>query len=277
MATLLDVNLSGSFVNLNTQTGLAVNHNFLLQNKSSKDVVVVSSLTEPTSTDNGIHIKAYDSLILPPTTNYYWVYGFGDVHFESYSESLLDQAVRYYPSLTQPKLQTAVITNTESFTLLGITYRCVIEVSNLAAGASTWLRFKAPADRELVIITRRLVSKFSGAEYRLYYDSTGVTLGTAIPAYNLNRRINTANTASINYLTATPTTLGTDIGAILYSGAGASGVGNSSAGTSSREDGFTIYPYNDYFDAKITNLYTAANDIKVTIEFALVPATIIAP
>lgn len=239
--------------------------------------MVVSSLTEPTSTDNGIHIKAYDSLILPPTTNYYWVYGFGDVHFESYSESLLDQAVRYYPSLTQPKLQTAVITNTESFTLLGITYRCVIEVSNLAAGASTWLRFKAPADRELVIITRRLVSKFSGAEYRLYYDSTGVTLGTAIPAYNLNRRINTANTASINYLTATPTTLGTDIGAILYSGAGASGVGNSSAGTSSREDGFTIYPYNDYFDAKITNLYTAANDIKVTIEFALVPATIIAP
>ena len=75
MALIPDVHLSGSFVNLNTQTGLAVNHNFLLQNKSSKDVVVVSSLIEPTSTDNGIHIKAYDSLILPPTTNYYITIG----------------------------------------------------------------------------------------------------------------------------------------------------------------------------------------------------------
>ena len=277
MATLSDINLSGSFVNLNTYTGLAVNHNFLLQNKSSKDIVVVSSLTEPTDVLNGIHIRAYEELILPPTTNYYWCYGHGDIHFESYSDSLLDQAVRFYPSLVQPKILTSTITNSESFTLLGISYRCVIEISALASNSSIWVRFKAPADKELAILNRRLVSKFSGAEYRLYYDSTGITLGSAIPAYNMNRRINTANTASINYLTAAPTTLGSDIGAILYSGAGASGVGNSVAGTSSREDGFTIYPYNDYFDAKITNLYTASNDIKVTIEYALVPSSIIVP
>lgn len=290
MAFIPDVHLAGSFVNLNTETGLAVNQNFFIQNKSSKDVIIVTSSTQPISLANGIHLRAYEEFILPPTTDYYWAYGFGDIQFVSYLNQVsitgqpisttslnLDQSIRYYPSLTQPKIQTAAITNAESFALLGITYRCVIEIAALASNQSAWLRFKAPVDRELAIITRRMSSKFSGAEYRLYYDSTGVTLGAAIPAYNMNRRINTPNTASINFLTAAPTSLGSDIGAILYSGAGASGVGNSSAGTTSREDGFTIYPYNDYFDAKITNLYTAANDIKVTIEFALVPTSIIVP
>ena len=294
MAFIPDVHLAGSFVNLNTETGLAVNQNFFIQNKSSKDVIIVTSPTQPISLEDGIHLRAYEEFILPPTTDYYWAYGFGDVQFIPYllqsatvgsisiSEPVsttsinLDQSIRYYPSLTQPKIQTA-ITNAESFALLGITYRCVIEIASLASNQSAWLRFKAPVDRELAIITRRMSSKFSGAEYRLYYDSTGVTLGAAIPAYNMNRRINTPNTAAINFLTAAPTVLGSDIGAILYSGAGASGVGKSAAGTTSREDGFTIYPYNDYFDAKITNLYTAANDIKITIEFALVPTSIIVP
>ena len=290
MAFIPDVHLAGSFVNLNTETGLAVNQNFFIQNKSSKDVIIVTSPTQPMSLEDGIHLRAYEEFILPPTTDYYWAYGFGDIQFVNYLSQVsiagqpisttslnLDQAIRYYPSLTQPKIQTAAITNAESFALLGITYRCVIEIAALASNQSVWLRFKAPSNRELAIITRRMSSKFSGAEYRLYYDSTGVTLGAAIPAYNMNRRINTPNTAAINFLTAAPTSLGSDIGAILYSGAGASGVGNSAAGTTSREDGFTIYPYNDYFDAKITNLYTAANDIKITIEFALVPTSIIVP
>ncbi|NCB78601.1 MAG: hypothetical protein EOM41_01115 [Bacilli bacterium] len=195
MAFIPDVHLAGSFVNLNTETGLAVNQNFFIQNKSSKDVIIVTSPTQPMSLEDGIHLRAYEEFILPPTTDYYWAYGFGDIQFVSYLTQItvtgqpvsttslnLDQSIRYYPSLTQTKIQTAA-----------------------------------------------------------------------------------------------PTSLGSDIGAILYSGAGASGVGNSAAGTTSREDGFTIYPYNDYFDAKITNLYTAANDIKITIEFALVPTSIIVP
>jgi hypothetical protein len=43
MAFIPDVHLSGSFVNLNTETGLAVNQNFFIQNKSSKDVIIVRS------------------------------------------------------------------------------------------------------------------------------------------------------------------------------------------------------------------------------------------
>ena len=45
MALIPDVHLYGSFVNLNTETGFAVNQNFFIQNKNSKDVIIVRSLT----------------------------------------------------------------------------------------------------------------------------------------------------------------------------------------------------------------------------------------
>ena len=49
MAFSTDITLSGSFVNLNTETGFAVNQNFFIQNKSSKDVIIVRSLTQSVS------------------------------------------------------------------------------------------------------------------------------------------------------------------------------------------------------------------------------------
>ena len=69
MALIPDIHLSGSFVNLNTETGLAVNQNFFIQNKSSKDVIIVRSLTQPVSIENGIHIRPYEEIIFPPTNN----------------------------------------------------------------------------------------------------------------------------------------------------------------------------------------------------------------
>ena len=49
MAFSTDITLSGSFVNLNTETGFAVNQNFFIQNKSSKDGIIVRSLTQSVS------------------------------------------------------------------------------------------------------------------------------------------------------------------------------------------------------------------------------------
>lgn len=65
MALIPDIHLSGSFVNLNTETGFAVNQNFFIQNKSSKDVIIVRSLIQPVSIENGIHIRSYEEIIFP--------------------------------------------------------------------------------------------------------------------------------------------------------------------------------------------------------------------
>jgi len=278
MAFSTDIPLSGTFVNLNSVSGFATNLNYIIQNKSSKDIVIIASSTQPTDATTGINLAPLEELILPPTTDYYWAYGYGDVNFQIYSSSILDQAVRYFPDLPQPKLLVSAITNSEQFTLFGYMYRCIIEINALAAGASVWYRMAAPVDKELTIINRRMASTYAGTEYRLYYDSTGYTeTGSSLPVFNLNRRINTASTSTIKALTGAPSTLGSDVGPVIYTGAGAGGVGNATAGTSGREEGFTIYPAGDFFIAKITNLATAANNIKVTLEFAELPATFVNP
>ena len=43
MAFSTDIPLSGSFVNLNSVSGLATNLNFIIQNKTSKDIVLIAS------------------------------------------------------------------------------------------------------------------------------------------------------------------------------------------------------------------------------------------
>jgi hypothetical protein len=43
MAFSTDITLSGSFVNLNSVSGLATNLNFIIQNKTSKDIVLIAS------------------------------------------------------------------------------------------------------------------------------------------------------------------------------------------------------------------------------------------
>lgn len=269
MAFSTDITLSGSFVNLNSVSGLATNLNFIIQNKTSKDIVLIASSSQPTDYLTGLNIKPYEKIVLPPSVDPYWAYGFGDVNFQRYSESISDQAVRYYPDLVQPRILTTNLTNTENLTLLGVVYRCIIEINALASNQSVWYRVQAPANKELAILNRRLSSTYAGTEYRLFYDSTGYTqTGQPLQAYNLNRRLNSNPLTTIYALTGAPTTLNKDIGPVIYTGAGSGGVGNAAAGTNSREDGFTIYPANDYFIAKVTNLATAANNIKLTLEFA---------
>lgn len=42
MAFSTDITLPGSFVNLNSVSGLATNLNFIIQNKTSKDIVLIA-------------------------------------------------------------------------------------------------------------------------------------------------------------------------------------------------------------------------------------------
>ena len=52
MAFSTDITLSGSFVNLNSVSGLATNLNFIIQNKTSKDIVLIASSSQPTDEEN---------------------------------------------------------------------------------------------------------------------------------------------------------------------------------------------------------------------------------
>lgn len=269
------VAIAPSFTDVVANSGLNSNIPIIAFNIGTEQIrYTVSALQPSAAAENQSRwLNVGESITIPPNTKVWMACVNSSFINLQYADNWsLEAALRVYPELTQPKLQTSIITNAESFALLGILYRCIIEIDALAAGASQWIRFVAPSDKEVTIISRNLASKNSGAEYRLFVGSTGITPGASKPAYNVNRRINTSPASLINL--ATVTTPGTDFGPVMYTGAGASGVGNAQAGTSSRESGFTIYPKNTGFEAKVTNLSSAANDIKVTIEFAEIPPSV---
>lgn len=270
------VPVSALFTDSVALSGLNSNIPIKAFNIGTEQIRYTVSATQPSASAEmqAQWLNVGESITIPPNTKV-WMACVSQsyVNLQYADNWTVESALRVYPALTQPKLQASIITNAESFALLGILYRCVVEIDTLAAGSSQWIRFVAPADKEVTIISRNLASKNSGAEYRLFVGSSGLTLGATKPAYNVNRRINTSPTSLINLVSAVAIP-GTDMGPIMYIGAGQSGVGNSQAGTSSRETGFTIYPKNTGFEAKITNLSTATNDIKLTLDFAEIPAAV---
>lgn len=270
------VPVSALFTDSIALSGLNSNIPIKAFNIGTEQIRYTVSATQPSASAEmqSQWLNVGESITIPPNTKV-WMACVSQsyVNLQYADNWTVESALRVYPALTQPKLQASIVTNAESFALLGILYRCIIEFDALAAGASQWVRFIAPADKEVTIISRNMASKNSGAEYRLFAGSSGLTIGAAKPAYNVNRRINSSPTSLINLVTAV-TTPGTDMGPVMYIGAGQSGVGNSQAGTSSRETGFTIYPKGTGFEAKITNLSTATNDIKLTLDFAEIPSSV---
>ena len=195
-----------------------------------------------------------------------------------YAENFaLESALRSYPNLTQPKLQTAAITNAESFALLGFEYRLAFTFAAVPAGGVRWLKFTPPANREVAIITRTISPDVSGATYHLYTGSSGWAPTASITAYNQSDRASQLTALSaIQYNSTAPTTLGTDKGIIIRSGAGTvAGQSGRPAGTLSPEQGFTIYQAGGAgFFAEIKNTSTATQDIDLVIIFAEIPASI---
>ena len=143
MAWNADIELTGSFVNLNQTTGLPTLTNFLIQNRSSKDIIVISAASEPIDLTDGIYIRPYEEFILPPSGDEYWVIGNGPISFQYYSSTVVDKAIRYYPGLTQPRLLTTILDQQQAFSLLG-EFFWVLMTPTLADAAEQWYRFAIP-------------------------------------------------------------------------------------------------------------------------------------
>lgn len=267
-----------SFVDVVAAAGLNVNRPVTIENVGAEQLRYTLADTAPADLfEIGSRWLSVGERFILPRGHKAWfnAVGAGLVSVQ-YADALDGAAcVRAYPDVNKPRIQTTIITAAESYALLGINYRCVIEFDALANGASKWIRLSAPANREGAITSRVLSCKNAGAEYRLYRGSSGFSDASTPVARPQNARIGNTSLATIRVLSAQPTVVGNDYGPLIYVGAGSSGVGNAQAGTSSRESGFTIYGAGQGFEAKITNLSGATNDIKLTLEWVEFDGTIV--
>jgi hypothetical protein len=273
------VTVNPSWTNITANSGLDVNKPLRVFNLGIEQIRWAVSATSPAIDEkDGNWLDIGGDLVIPPNTTVWMACVSGSRVSVQYAENFaLESALRSYPNLTQPKLQTATITNAESFALLGIEYRLVITFTGVPAGGARWMKFQPPVDREVAISSRTLSPNIAGATYRLYTGSTGWTPTNTATAYNQSDRASQQTALStIQWNSTAPTTLGTDKGIILRSGAGtvAGGSGRQS-GTAAPEQGFTIYQAGGAgFFAEVKNTATAPNDIDVIITFAEIPASI---
>lgn len=273
------VTVNPSWTNITANSGLDVNKPLRVFNLGVEQIRWAVSTASPVIDEKeGNWLDIGGDLVIPPNTTVWMACVSGSRVSVQYAESFaLESALRSYPNLTQPKLQTAAITNSESFALLGFEYRLAFTFAAVPASGVRWVKFVPPANREVAIITRTLTPNVAGATYHLYTGSSGWTPTASLTAYNQSdRAAQQTQLSTIQYNSTAPTTLGTDKGIIIRSGAGTvAGESGRPAGTLSPEQGFTIYRAGGVgFFAEIKNTSTAAQDIDLVIVFAEIPASI---
>lgn len=273
------VTVNPSWTNITANSGLDVNKPLRVFNLGVEQMRWAVSTASPAIDEKeGNWLDIGGDFVIPPNTTVWMACVSGSRVSVQYAENFaLESALRSYPNLTQPKLQTAAITNAESFALLGFEYRLAFTFTAVPASGARWVKFTPPANREVAIITRTLSPDVAGATYRLYTGSSGWTPTASLTAYNQSERAaQQTQLSTIQYNSTAPTTLGTDKGIIIRSGAGTvAGQSGRPAGTLSPEQGFTIYQAGGVgFFAEIKNTSTATQDIDLVIVFAEIPASI---
>lgn len=233
------VTVNPSWTNITANSGLDVNKPLRVFNLGVEQIRWAVSTSSPVIDEKeGNWLDIGGDLVIPPNTPVWMACVSGSRVSVQYAESFaLESALRSYPNLTQPMLRTSSITNSESFALLGIEYRLAFTFTAVPASGVRWVKFVPPTDREVAIVTRTLTPNVAGSTYRLYAGSSGWTPTASITAYNQSDRAAQQTALStIQYNSTAPTTLGTDKGIIIRSGAGTvAGSSGSPAGTLSPE------------------------------------------
>ena len=276
------VQVSSSFSDVISASVLDSNYPIIAFNIGPEQIRYTVSSSTPASSVEGESrwLNIGESITIPPNAKVWMACVKESFINLQYAENWsIESALRVYPSLTQPKLQTATITSPESFALLGLLFRASMTFNGVASGAQRWIKFVPPSDKEVAITLRTLNPNIAGATYRLYTGVGALTSPSSVIAYNQSdRAVNQTASSVIQISSTSPSLTGaTDKGILLRSGSGSgSGVGNQAVGTRSPDNGFTIYKAGGTgFVACITNTSTASNDIDVIIEFAELPQSIV--
>lgn len=275
------VPVSALFTDSIALSGLNSNIPIKAFNIGTEQIRYTVSATQPSASAEmqAQWLNVGESITIPPNTKV-WMACVSQsyVNLQYADNWTVESALRVYPKLTQPKLLTAAISNSESFSLLGVLFRAAITFLTVPAAGQRWIKLVPPGDKEVAITMRILNPNIAGATYRLYTNVGALTSPSAVIAYNQSDRSPNQTASSVIQTSATAPSLtgAIDKGIILRSGAGSGGgVGNQPAGTISPDNGFTIYQAGGGgFVACVTNTSPSANEIDVIIEFAEITASI---
>lgn len=81
-ASIPDINLTGSWVNIYTASGVAPATAIYIQNKTAQPVYLYTSATTPSDPDDGYVMQPYETIAVEAGDNAVWAKGNGPVNVQ---------------------------------------------------------------------------------------------------------------------------------------------------------------------------------------------------
>lgn len=279
---LLYVNsVSHEWLNLITFNSLDPKYSYTVENVGSTELRFTVKSTQPTF--------EYDDLfILAEGEQYTFPKGSVGIYFlnEETTQTLgkvaiaktgatdITAALRKSERLAEPRLLVQTNSQLEAASIEGRMHFLLLDIS-MAIGETKWITFRAPADKEVAVISRVFQPAYTGFEYDVYVGSSGFTNDTTLTPKRMNLSYGTTSTAVIRTLTGAPSVVGTLHDIPVFQKEAGQNVNLRAVGTSSLDQGYQIYGPSNGFEGKLVNTSGVINRVVARIEYMEVPLTLL--
>lgn len=183
-------------------------------------------------------------------------------------------ALRKSSRLAEPRLLVQTNTQIEAASIEGRMHFLLLDLT-MAVGETKWITFRAPADREVAIISRVFQPAYTGFEYDVYINSTGFTNDQVVTPKRMNLSYGTTSSAVIRTLTTPPTNIGTLHDIPVFSKEAGLNVNQRAVGTNASDQGYQTYAPSSGFEGKLVNTSGQINRVVARIEWMEVPLTLL--
>lgn len=183
-------------------------------------------------------------------------------------------ALRKSERLAEPRLLVQTNTQLEAASIEGRMHFLLLDIT-MAIGETKWITFRAPADKEVAVISRVFQPAYTGFEYDVYVGSSGFTNDQTLTPKRMNLSYGTTSTAVIRTLTGAPSVVGTLHDIPVFQKEAGQNPSQRAVGTSSLDQGYQIYPASGGFEGRLINTSSVVNRVVVRIEWMEVPLTLL--
>jgi len=162
---------------------------------------------------------------------------------------------------TLDRLATQALDYRDDATQRGLAYYAYSNVT-IASGAKYWIRFVAPIDKYVVLLSRDVITDNTKLTFRAYTAYTGGTVGAVVPINTLRSDTPFPPTSTVNVITGAPTpTLSSEITNFpIY---GSTGAGGRAAGNKDSVDTFRLFAPGSSFLIEMENGSSQAINVYV--------------
>lgn len=267
MNRVLTPNISNdTWTNLYTVSGFDSKFSYLLENISEVPIRIYfgSSVTNVDKSTVNI-ISSKEEFYVPSQMEGVFViadstYGLGRLAAHKVFASDVRSSSRKFLRLIEPRILTQTLTQIEAASIDGRLYSAIVDLT-IVNGGNTWIDFIVPSDKECAIVSTNFTPFYTGFEARTYVGSTGKTNASLITPVKSNQGFGSNSTMSIHVLSGNPTGIGSLYDIPSFIPASGSNPSQRSSASSSRDQGYQIFPKGSNFQVNLINTSGNANRV----------------